>query len=275
MLKDAGLSQRREIPGQFSLAMDDFIGGIRLWPLWTRLGWNDILFRYRRSTLGPFWSTVNIGITVVALSAVYSQIFKLPLEELMPFVGSGLIIWSFISSVLLDGGTLFSGSESYIKQVRLPYTLYVFRFAFSKLILFVHDLPVYVVLLLYFKIWPGSVVLCAVPAFVLILINGAFASMTVGMASARFRDIPRIIASLTQVLFLVTPIMWMPDLLGSRPYLAQANPLFHLIEVVRAPMLGQLPSSQTVWVVLGMTVVNVLTACFLFVRYRGRIAYWV
>ncbi len=267
--------QRPERTSQFGLAAEDFAAAVRLWPLWTRLGWNDILYRYRRSTLGPFWSTVNVGITVLALGLVYLQICNLPVRQLMPFVCTGLIVWSFISAIVLEAGSLFSGSESYIKQVRLPYTLYVFRFVFSKLVLFLHDIPIYLALLLYFQIWPGSVLLCAVPGVALLVLNFIFASLAIGMASARFRDIPRIIASLAQVLFLVTPIIWMPELLGSRQMLAHANPLFHLIEIVRAPLLGVPPSAATILVVLALTAINVLATSIFFLRFRSRIAYWI
>ena len=136
---------------QFALAVADLTAAAGFWPLWTRLGWNDILYRYRRSTLGPFWSTVNIAITVIALGLVYSQIFKLPIAQLMPYVCAGLIAWGFISSVMLDAGSLFSGSESYIKQMRLPYLLYVCRFVFGKVAHVAHDLPIYVILLFLFS----------------------------------------------------------------------------------------------------------------------------
>ena len=95
------------------------------------------------------------------------------------------------------------------------------------------------------------------------------------MASARFRDIPRILASLAQILFLVTPIIWTPDLLGPQSYLAQANPFFHLIEIVRAPLLGVVPSALTLWVTLAVTALNGLVAGCFFLRFRSRIAYWI
>jgi len=269
------LLERQQRVSQFGLAVADFAAAVRLWPLWTRLGWNDILNRYRRSTLGPFWSTVNIAITVVALGLVYSQIFNLPVRQLMPYVCAGLIVWGFISSIMLDAGSLFSGSESYIKQVRLPYWLYVCRFVFSKVMLFVHDLPIYLALLIYFQIWPGAAALYALPGFGLLVINGAFASLTIGMASARFRDIPRIVVSLVQVLFLITPIIWTPELLGPQSYLAQGNPFFHLIEIVRAPLLGVVPSAQTWGVTLTITAINGLVTAFVFLRFRARIAYWI
>jgi lipopolysaccharide transport system permease protein len=95
------------------------------------------------------------------------------------------------------------------------------------------------------------------------------------MASARFRDIPRIISSLTQIVFLITPVIWTPEALGPRSYLAYANPVFHLIEIVRAPLLGHLPSGQTIVTVLAISAVNLLVTIFFFVRYRARIAYWI
>ena len=86
----------------------------------------------------------------------------------------------------------------------MPYLLYACRFVFAKGIApLAHDFPIYIVLLLYFQIWPGAVVLYAIPGLAPLGINAAL-----GMASARFRDIPRIIASLSQVLFRITPIIW-------------------------------------------------------------------
>lgn len=267
--------ERRVSKSQFSRAVADLAAAVQLRPLWIRLGWNDILHRYRRSTLGPFWSTANMAITVVAIGSVYSQIFNMPIRQLLPHVGVGLIVWGFISSTLLDAGALFSGSESYIKQMRLPYSLHACRFVFSKLILFAHDLPIYIVLVAYFGTWPGAVALYAVPGFLLLVFNGVLVSLAIGMASARFRDIPRIIASFIQIAFLITPIIWTPDLLGPRAYLAYGNPLFHLIEIVRAPLLGSPPSAQTVTVTLAITAINLVATAFIFVRFRGRIAYWI
>src|SRR5882724_5093247 len=110
---------------QVRLAIRDVLDGAALWPLWGRLGWNDIVQRYRRSLLGPLWLTASMAIMVVALGLVYAQIFKIALHDFIPFLCVGLLIWGFISTVLTESGTLFTGSESYIKQIRLPYSVYV------------------------------------------------------------------------------------------------------------------------------------------------------
>jgi lipopolysaccharide transport system permease protein len=261
--------------GQVHLAVADVIDGVALWRLWGRLGWNDILQRYRRSLLGPLWLTASMAIMVLALGVVYARIFKMALQDFMPFLCVGLLIWSIISSVLTEAGTLFTGAESYIKQIRLPYSLYVFRFMWSKTIIFAHNFVIYLGIWLYFELQPGSAVLYAMPGFALIVLNGALASLSVGMASARFRDIPQLIASVVQILFFMTPIMWKPELLGSESVLMTFNPFYHLVEVVRAPLLGQVPSAEN-YVALGLiSVANFLLAAALFVRFRARISYWV
>jgi lipopolysaccharide transport system permease protein len=269
------LPESQQAPRRFKLAVVDFAAAMELWPLWTMLAWNDILYRYRRSALGPFWFTASTAISIIALGTVYSEILRLPARELMPHVCVGLIVWTFMNSTMLDAGDLFVGSEGFIKQIRLPYLLYVFRFVLGKVIIFAHDFPIYFAVLLYFEIWPGAAAFLAIPGFLLLVVNGIMASVTLGLVSARFRDIPRIVASLTQIVFLVTPIIWTPALLGSQSYLASANPFFHLIEMVRAPLLGSAPSTATVATTIAITVINGLAAMILFTRYRSRIAYWV
>jgi lipopolysaccharide transport system permease protein len=260
---------------QAKMALQDAVDGLSLWALWGKLGWNDILQRYRRSLLGPLWLTASMAIMVVSLGVVYSKIFKAELRDFMPFLCAGLLVWGFISSILSEAGTLFTGAESYIKQIRLPFSVYVLRFMWSKVIVFAHNFVIYFGILIYFQIWPGSVALYAIPGFLLLMINGALASMYLGMMSARFRDIPQIIASFIQIVFFITPIMWKPELLSDHASLMTFNPFFHLVEIARAPLLGQSPSAANYFAVALITLLNAIFAIAFFVRFRARISYWV
>jgi len=260
---------------RLAMALCDLRDGAALWPLWVRLGWNDILQRYRRSLLGPLWLTLSMAIMVVALGVIYAQIFKIALGDFMPFLCVGLLIWGFISSALLETGGLFTASESYIKQIRLPYSLYVFRFIWSKVIIFAHNFVIYFGILAYFRIWPGAAALYAIPGLALLIVNGALAGLYLGMISARFRDIPQLVASVVQIIFFVTPIMWKPELLGAHAMLITLNPFYHVVEVVRAPLLGQVPSLENYIAVAIITAANLALAGAFFVRFRARISYWI
>jgi lipopolysaccharide transport system permease protein len=261
--------------GTVSIALRDAREGLRLWPLWVRLGWNDILQRYRRSLLGPFWLTASMAIMVIALGILYAELFKTPVDQLLPYLCVGLLVWNLLASFLTEGGTLFTGSESYIKQIRLPYSAYVYRSAWAKLITFFHNFIIYFGVLLYFDIWPGSVALLAIPGLAIVVLNGALANLWIGIVSARFRDVPQVIVSLVQIVFFITPIFWKPDLLKTRTYIADYNPAYHLIEIMRQPLLGAAPTEFSYWAVLLITLINFAITGFFFARFRSRIAYWV
>ena len=256
-------------------AWSDMIAGLASWRLWVRLGWNDILQRYRRSILGPFWLTASMAIMIVALGILYAGLFNTPVEDFLPFLCVGLLVWNLVASFLTEGGTLFTGSESYIKQIRLPYSVYVYRSTWSKLVIFFHNFIIYFAVLLYFQIWPGAVGLLAIPGLAIVVINGALASLCIGIISARFRDVPPLISSIVQIVFFVTPIFWKPELLKGREYVTDFNPFFHLLEIVRAPLLGGVPSAKSYLAVLLITLINIAITGVFFSRFRSRISYWV
>lgn len=257
------------------LAREDIFSGMMRWRLWTRLGWNDILQIYRRSLLGPLWLTLSTAIMVIALGVLFAEMFKIPLHNFLPFLCVGTLIWDFLSGFFKEGGTLFTGSESYIKQVRLPYSLYVYRATWGKMIILAHNFVIYFGVLMFFQLWPGATALLAIPGLLLVALNGALASLTIGLVSARFRDIPQVVISVMQIIYFMTPIMWKPELLQHRSYIADFNPFFHLIEIVRAPLLGNMPTLTNYSAVLLTTAVNLLVALAFFARYRGRLSYWV
>ena len=212
---------------------------------------------------------------VIALGALYAKLFNQAIDDFLPFFCVGLLVWNLIASYLTEAGTLFTGSESYIKQIRLPFSVYVYRASWAKLIIFAHNFIIYFGVLIYFKIWPGAVSLLAVPGLMLIVLNGTAASLTIGIVSARFRDIPQLIASIVQIVFFLTPIFWKPDSLRGHAYIAEFNPFFHLLEIVRAPLLGNLPSAASYLAVLLLTLMNVAISGAFFSRFRSRIAYWI
>jgi lipopolysaccharide transport system permease protein len=259
----------------FKSAWADVNEGVKLWHLWGTLGWNEILQRYRRSTLGPFWLTASMAVMVIALGVVYAELFRQRIEDFITLFCVGMLVWTLIASYLTESGTLFTASESYIKQISLPFSVYVFRSGWAKLIIFAHNFVIYFGVLIYFRIWPGSVALLAILGLLLVVLNGAFASLTIGMVSARFRDIPQVINSVVQILFFLTPVFWKPDSLKGHAYITEYNPFFHLLQIVRGPLLGELPTAANYIVVLFITILNAALALYLFSRFRGRIAYWI
>ena len=264
---------------QTELALLDIARGARARHLWGLLGWQDIRRRYRRSVLGPFWLTISMGVLVAVLGTLYGNLLKVETAVYVPHLALGLILWALISSLTTDGGAVFTGAERIIKQTNLPLSIHVYRLVWRHLLVLCHNAAIFVVVAAVFSIWPGWTGLLAVPGLVLLCLNGMWMAFFLGIVSARFRDVPPIVASVVRIAFFVTPIIWMPGLLTGRaakmgPVL-DFNPFYHFLELVRAPLLGQVPGLASWLVVSGMTLVGWWATFVLFRRYRRRIAYWV
>lgn len=262
------------LAASIAIAFRDFRAGLDRHELWLFLGWREVKRHYQRSLIGPFWLTLNMGILVGGLGVLYSQIFRMDIHEYLPFLALGFILWSMIGGVVNDACTVFSSAASTIKQVRMPLSVHVFQFMWKHIITFLHNITIFVVLAVIFRIWPGINGLLFIPAFLILVLNGLSSALILGTISARFRDIPPIVASVTQICFFLTPIIWSPSSLPDRAVFLTFNPFYHLIEITRQPLLGHTASALSWIVCIAMTAVTGIVAVLFFSRFRSRIAYW-
>jgi ABC-type polysaccharide/polyol phosphate export permease len=159
--------------------------------------------------------------------------------------------------------------------VRLPYSLHAYRLVYRNLLVLGHNILILPAILVIFKVPIHWGIVIAVPATLLLCVNGVWISILFGMLSARYRDVPPIVASFIQVIFFVTPIFWSPDLLGYWKSIGELNPLFAAVDIVRAPLLGMSPAPFSWLIVLVGTLVGGSMTFVLFARFRPRIAFWV
>lgn len=256
-------------------ALLDIVEGLRRRELWATLGLHDVRQRYRRSTLGPFWITISMGVMVSALGLLYSQILKQDLHDYLPFLAAGFVIWGLISALILDGCQTFIGSEGMIRQLNAPVSIYAYRSVWSALIAFAHNIWIFVLVAWWYDLTPTWHMLWALPALLLLLINGCWMSILLGLLSARFRDVPLIVGSVIQVFFFMTPVIWRPELLPQRALILEFNPFYHMVEILRAPMLGLVADWSTWRAVLLLALGGWMVTLYFYINYRWRIAYWV
>jgi lipopolysaccharide transport system permease protein len=259
----------------YSGAWRDILRGIGFVRLWGTMGWLDIAQRYRRSVVGPLWITASLGLFVIGLSVTYGALFNMSLREYIPYIAVGMIVWTLISSFLTEGCTSFISAEASIKQMPAPVCIHVLRVVARAMIMFAHNFVIYLAVLLVFQILPGWNVLLAIPALAIVIANGIGFGLTLGTLSARFRDIPPLMTNVIQMMFFVTPILWRPEALGSRTIIAEVNPLYHLIEILRLPLLGTAPPTLSWAIALAFTIANLGIAFFVYARLRWRIPYWL
>ncbi|KAA0923802.1 MULTISPECIES: galactan export ABC transporter permease subunit Wzm/RfbD [unclassified Rhodococcus (in: high G+C Gram-positive bacteria)] len=265
-------------------AFGDLKTGFNQRELWLHLGWQDIKQRYRRSVIGPFWITIATGVQAIAMGLLYSVLLNIDLREFLPHVTVGLIVWGLISAAILEGGDVFVANEGLIKQLPSALSVHVYRLVWRQLLLFGHNMLIYVIIIAIF--WPEGglhwTVIFAIPALVLILLNAVWVSILFGIVATRYRDIAPILGSFVTLMFFMTPIVWTTSGLQSmggeaanRAKLVEINPLFHYLDIIRAPLIGEDQQAYHWYIVLGFTVVGWALAIVALKKYRARVPYWV
>lgn len=262
-------------PSNLSLALKDFKDGVFGLHMWSTLGWQEIRLRYRRSVLGPFWLTISTGALIAGMGPLYGRLFGQDIATYFPYLAVSFITWTLIASLINECSNAFIAAEGYIKQIKLPLTIHILRVVWKNILVFAHHAVIILVVLAFYRPTFGWHILQAPLGIFMIAINGLWLGLLLGLLCARFRDIPLIIASVVQVGFFLTPVMWKAGTLGTMGWVAQINPLFHFLEIVRTPLLGSSASGSSWIAVLLVTVVGYTVTLLVFSRFRARIAYWV
>ena len=260
---------------RFARAIADLWEGLRRHDLWMMLGWQDIRQRYSRSVLGPAWMSLYLGLMVVGIGYFYAEIFGERLNAYLPFLTFGFVVWTFISGLLIDSTMTFIASENVIRQISVPLSVFVYRVVWRHLIILGHNVWICVAVAVIFGVWPGAAGLMALPGLVLICLNGIWACLLLGAASARFRDIPQFVGHVMPVIFLLTPVLWSAEQGRHLAHILVFNPFYHFVEIVRMPLLGGAAPTVSWLVAIAITVVGWLVTLAFFSRYRWRIAYWL
>jgi ABC-type polysaccharide/polyol phosphate export permease len=258
-------------------AATDLLHGLQRRELWGRLGWLDVKRRYRRTTIGPFWTSITLAVYVITVGTVGAAIWHQNIYDYLPFLVSGMIVWTLVSSVIMESCSLFIAGQSLFRNIRFDYSILSYALVWRNFLVLLHNFAVYFLVVLVLK--PSllsATALLAIPGLALLLLNGVWVSLLFGIICLRFRDVPPLVSSAMQIAMLITPLFWPADTLtGIKRYVfVDLNPLYHVVDVVRAPLIGRVPDAISYGVMIAMTIGGWWLTYALFKRFRKRIAYW-
>ena len=253
----------------------DFVTGLLSWRLWAFLGLQDIRQRYRRSSFGPLWLAAGLGVTILGIGVLYSQILKTPANTYIPFLAISLLIWNTFSMIVNESTTLFQSGAGMITTMKVPYTTFVLRCITRNLIVAAHCAVPVVIAFVFYHYPLKPVALCALPGVVMLLANTYWMSLLVAIVCLRFRDVAQIVVYAIQIMLFISPILWLPTQVSPTNPAVLFNPFFHLLAVVREPIYqGVVPirswKFDTLMLVLGS---GVTAAAFL--MNRRKLVYWL
>jgi len=254
----------------------DISTGWALRKSWWSLSRQAITISYRRTTIGPFWITLQQVAFVVGISLLYSQLFKVRSADLVPIVAIGITFWGLLTSCIAGAASNFIQQSPSIKSSTLPISFYVFSSVSQNLLVFLHSAVVLIPLAFMFDSTPRLISLITVPlAIICAVLNGFALGLWLGPLSARYRDVSASIPIIVQLGMFLSPVFWSTNLLTGREWIITVNPLAWMIETFRSPILGG-DVHIDLWVRLAvLTCVNLALGVTVLHRVRDKITYWI
>lgn len=257
--------------------LTDLVASIKNIKLALFLAKADIRQRYRRSLLGPFWITLSTAILIGTIGFIFGNIFHSAKKEFLPYLSSGLIIWTFIASSINEATHVFPSNEGIIRQLPIPLFTHVMRMIARNFYIFCHNIVIFPLVCFFCHFPLTPTIFFALLGLILLMLNLGWLTLLVAIVCTRYRDLSQIVSSLLQVFFYVTPIIWLPNLMTERVgnFVLMINPFFHLIQSVREPFLGSFPTFSNIAFCLIMAVFGWTLTITFYEKYRNRIPYWL
>ncbi|MFP3881772.1 MAG: ABC transporter permease [Actinomycetota bacterium] len=232
--------------------------------------------RNASTTLGLFWWVLN----PVLLSFVYWLVFGIifPGSRDIIYLMSGMFVFHFTAQSLTGGANAVLQNSKLLTNLKFPRLILPMANLIESLIGFTVSLGVLLLaqLAFRFELPTGMLVLLLVAVPLQLVFNLGLSSIAARLA-VPFRDINNFIPYVSRIWLYLSPIIWPLSMLDTErgqqfaPY-AEMNPLFSLISIYRAALIGD-PFDPTalatfaIWAaVVGVVGVGV------FVRYEGKIA---
>lgn len=255
---------------------DELVQGGRHWRVWHLLGTKELRNRYIRSRLGQFWLTLSSAIMIGGMGLLWSVLFNQPVRDLLPFFGIGLIMWNFLSQVLIDCTGIFVTHAAFYRNQKMHYAVSIYSVLYKNTIVIGYNLIIIIMLIVPFGVPVNWCLLQIVPAFLITWLALLWVGYILAMACVRYRDLIQVVTNWMTFIFFFTPIIWKPGFLPQYyHWILDFNPFAQFLELLRSPFLGQ-PVSAYAWAVtVAIAVGGGLLALPTIGRYRQRVIFWM
>jgi len=241
------------------------------------LGFQEVKQINRRSRLGQWWITLGTAILIGTMGFVFGLIFHIELHTYLPYLAIGIVFWNYFSGQLTEASLTLIQSDSLLRQLTLSPWVYSTKVSAKMVLLFGHNLVIVPIVLVSTGNTSTWALLLLVISFPIILLTLNALGMILAILSLRYRDVPPMIGSVLNVIFYLTPVMWVADSIQSdlAHFLLGLNPIYHLVQIFRLPLMGDLPTQENWLASIALCIASNVVAHLVVSRVRRRLVFWL
>lgn len=261
----------------FKDAVEDIIQGTKNWRLWVSMATAELRRRYRRTLLGPFWTTLSLAVYIGSMGVVFSYLWKTDISTFLPYFSSGFICWALCSTIITESCSVFVSADSLLRQIPLAYSTFAWLVVFRNILILGHHIIFYALIIIVMKVPVNLNFIFFIPGILFISITGFWMSLIMGLICTRYRDLLQIVGTFLQITMFVTPIFWVPTQMGGlrSTLFVNCNPVYHYINIIRAPLLGTAPTLINWIFVLSITLILAGISFWFFAKHQRKLIFWI
>lgn len=245
---------------------------------WAYSGWLDILTRYRRTRLGIVWLFAPVLMLTLVIGPLFAELMGRELEVFLVHFGIGHAVWRMLSMVMSESTSMFNSNKAFIMDGNVVLTDFTLKVMAKAVFYFAFAM----VGMLGVLFWSSAVSLAGIPTLFLtvpvIVLNLFWIAHCFGILGARYPDFSQLLNTILMAGFMFTPIIWEGERFPADTlagFVVRINPAFHLLELVRAPLYGRLPSPGSALYVFFLTILGWTLTALLSRRYSRFVPIWI
>jgi ABC-type polysaccharide/polyol phosphate export permease len=243
--------------------------------LWRLLAWRSLAKTYDRTVIGIWWIPLDVLFHFLTIGLVLSIVLGGD-GKYLPYFAPSFALWRIFTQSTIRGADLWNRSENLLRNFPLPKSLFLIQECGRAFYLFILKFPVAIIIAFASGALLTTNIFLLPFGIFLFLINLSWIIVLFSLIGGRFPDFHRFLPSLMYALYIGSPILWQPERLGEKyQFIAQLNPIFHLMEVVRRPILGEAPTLLSWCAVIFLAVAGWLISFQTLIRTHREIVLWL
>ncbi|MFK4102633.1 ABC transporter permease [Streptomyces sp. NPDC019531] len=210
--------------------------------------------QYSQAKLGQVWQVMNPLLNATVYFLIFGVLLgtKKGVPDYIPFLVTGVFIWTFTQSSILAGTRAISGNLGLVRALHFPRAALPISFCLQQLQQLLFSMAALVVILLCFGVPVAASWLLAIPVLVLQFTFNAGVSMIMARMGAKTPDIAQLMPFILRTWMYVSGVMWSIDKLAKGHHdwpswvvpVLQANPAAVYIDLMRYSLIDSFHASQ-------------------------------
>ncbi|GMQ94818.1 MAG: ABC transporter permease [Acidimicrobiia bacterium] len=231
----------------------------------------DLTVRYKRSTLGVWWTLLNPLLTTGVMWVVFGNFFRFDIKSDVPYIVyllSGILLITYFAQAVLASGSAIVNSAGILTKVYVPPEVFSVSAAIAAAVNFVISLAILLIIQLITGVGvPWTVVFIPVVVLAMLALTAGL-GLLIAAAAVHFFDVLDLTGVAIQLIGYLTPTFYPLAFVPEKfQWMIKINPLYSYLTVFRDVVYGNAGAELWMWAYMIVSAVVILVVgVYLFSR---------